>query len=130
MQRYSQGIKVPNQQTDYFTGETTSGAGYITLNLTYAPRTANKIKMPLGTGPGGVPRIYYVFSLTGKTLVIFATKLTYMEPALTVSSENSGGAGADPHDHNVTLNTADANHTSANNELQGTIVVSYPVGAI
>lgn len=127
MQRYSGGLKVPKQQTDYFTGETTSATGYITLNLSYVPVSKQKTKLSVGTGSGGVPRIYHPYILSGKTLVILATKLTYMKPTTTVSSENSGGGGADPHDHNITLNTEDINHASANNEAQGDIVVSYPV---
>lgn len=127
MQRYAQGLEVPKQQIDYFDGKTSSAIGEIVLDLTYVPKALKKIIVGVGTGLAGVPRFYNKNAVTGKQLQIFAGKLTYMKPASPIGNANSGGAGADPHSHTLTLNTDDADHATANNELQGTITVSYEV---
>lgn len=109
MQRYSQGLAVPKQMLDSFAAGKTTGTGAnvgeVTCELTYTPKSVNHV-MPvqMQTPPVFGSDIVFglPYTLTGKTLVLQVYQVEYYKANFNTSSENSGGAGADPHTHGIT----------------------------
>ena len=127
MQRYAQGLEVPKIKIDSFTGKTTGATGYFDVNLTYTPKSINNVLVYMQNSVTklrlGVPTI-----LTGKTLRINVFGYGYYKiTSLTTTAENSGGAGADPHDHALSQALTSCDLQAKTSELQDPLTVHYEV---
>lgn len=106
MQRISDGLAVPKQKMDVFSGKTTgvgADAGKVTLDLTYVPKDISHIIIPPIFDDAGLLVVGSPYSLTGKTLVIKVYGGKYYKTDTPTAGSNSGGAGADPHTHDLTF---------------------------
>jgi len=131
MQRYSDGLKVPAQYTEYFAGETSNGSGKITLNLRYTPRSLNDIIVGVGLDvSSNRPRFYSKSTLVGKVFEIYAMKFRYYKSETTTGAAGAqcAGGGAGTHGtHTVGRAVTDLPSYAAASEAQQPIVVTYPI---
>lgn len=127
MQRYSEGVKVPKVQTDFFVGKTTSGLGAVTLDLTYQPKSINHIALLQGQSIVGDPRLYFPISLVGKTLSIMVNKPYYKEVDGTSGADAGTGAGGGTHTHAISTTDTALRYEPALTENQNVIAVIYPL---
>ena len=130
MQRVSDGLAVPKQQMDVFTGKTTGGgvnAGEITCELTYVPKSVYHIIIPPIMEDGGNIVQAIPWSLTGKSLLIKVYDYRYDKPDTPTAGSNSGNAGADPHTHDIAFHEAIAHALLLNNTILSTVRVDYTV---
>ena len=127
MQRYSDGLPVPKQMVDVFSGETTDGGGNLTLSLTYKPKAIGDIIVPDGWSVGGKRRMFTKHSLVGKVLTLTVQKLEYDKADSPTSSSNTGNTGADPHSHALAYTATEQVVDFVPTEAQRAIPVHYTV---
>ena len=128
MQRISDGLAVPRQMIDTFTGKTSNVLALVQCVLTYTPKSMDDILVPDGFESTLFGRrVYKKDTLTGNILSLLVKKYKYSKADSPVVVGNSGGAGADPHSHNLTYTVTEVDLGSAGNEAQGPIVVEYKV---
>lgn len=104
MQRYAQGLKVPKQYMDRFSGLSTDASALIAVGLTYTPKSVNHIQFQIGRDASMV-LMMYVAGLIGKQLTIQVKKIVYSKadsPTSSVDGETGGVGGASPHSHVIT----------------------------
>jgi len=103
MQRYSGGTKVPRMQIESFINKLTGGGtGEVVVSLKYTPKSLGHIAASLPYVAANSNHVVQVTSLSGKDVTLTFFEYKYYHAAATVAV-NSGGAGADPHSHDVTL---------------------------
>ena len=130
MQRISGGLAVPKLIIDVFTGKTTgTGAdiGKITCTLTYFPKSIDDIVVTQITS--AVDEFYEgeVTGLTGKIIEITVKRIKFQR-VNSIDTANSGGAGADPHTHNIVTNSYACFGSKVDSQLLDAVRVSYNVG--
>lgn len=119
---YFNGVAVPRVWIDSFSG-TSDGSGYCDLTLTFTP-TSKEDCIPVLTNTG--VRWLQTISLTGKTLRVAVVRGTYYRSATTTNWQNTGAAGADPHQHTIAEGLSDLG-VAVHAAFAYQIVVSYPV---
>ena len=73
---------------------------------------------------GGAGYYFYGCSLSGKTLSVYIAKHAYEKANTPTQNANSGGAGADPHGHNIDFTTTDVSAVLTNGDAV-TFTVMY-----
>jgi len=106
MQRYSGGLKVPRTQIESFIGKTTNAEGQITVALRYTPKSLGHIAADLPYVAVNKNHECRVESLSGRDVTVRFYEHKYYR-AMAITTENSGGAGADPHGHSITDSETD-----------------------
>lgn len=128
MQRYSDGLAVPKDMMDVFSGETSDGSGNLALDLTYLPKSINDIIVPDGFDVSqGRRRVYMKTGLAGKVLTVKAIGMQYRKPTTPIDAANSGRVGADPHAHALSFLLAHLEIIGQAGEDQDVITVHYTV---
>lgn len=127
MQRYGQGLKVPKNMTDVFTGKTSSAAGVIVCNLTYTPKSIHHVMAMRGLSQSDEIRDYHKISLVGRDLNLYSMVEKYDKADSPTDSDAGTGAGGGTHGHQITHTASKVSNVVVNNENQGAIVIHYAV---
>lgn len=127
MQRYAQGLKVPKNMTDIFTGKTSSAAGVIVCNLTYTPKSIHHVMAMRGLSLSDELRDYHKISLVGRDLNLYPMIEKYDKADSPTGSDAGTGAGGGTHIHAITHSASKVSNEVANSEAQGAIVIHYVV---
>lgn len=128
MQRYSDGLKVPNLMMDVFTGKVSDGAGDISCALRYTPKDINHIIIPPVKDALDRMLTLLPHALVGKTLTVRTYQDVYEKVDTPTGTGNSGGAGADPHSHTISTTWANVTSSTATARTLGAVQVHYTVG--
>lgn len=128
MHRVSDGLAVPRNVIESFSGKTTSAAGVIYCDLKYTPKSINHI---IVTFPGHVVGLEtyraQVMGLTGRQVMILISRYRYEKADSPTGGANSGGAGADPHAHGLSFTVTYVAYQGVDTELMPTIPVMYEI---
>jgi len=127
MQRVSDGLAVPKNQIDLFTGKTTDVFGKFTCNLKYTPKSIHHITVPVAAAPSGALRWYHKDAIAGNILTLIAIQQLYEKTDNPTGASNSGNAGADTHTHAISHSVTPVSSDIADMEVQGSIIVIYEV---
>lgn len=129
MQRYSGGLEVPRQMLDVFSGETSSGVGFLYLTLSYTPQSLDHVIVPSGyESTVSHRRGYQKLGLVGNVLTVVVLAYKYWKadtPTGTETVTDTGGAA--PHGHTISHTAFDVIESIQSNEAQDDIVVQYQV---
>lgn len=95
MTTFWDGLEVPVTSTEYF-ADTLDANGQMDCALKYVPRSVNELTVSIRS----LSQLqFYSASLSGKTVTVTIKRPQYDKPNTPIGTENSGGAGADPHSH-------------------------------
>ena len=131
MQRVSGGLAVPKQMLDIFTGKTTgvgANIGLVECDLTYLPKGIDNVFVAtiITMAPGNIAHPELI-SLVGKQLTIKVSEYWYAKANTPIDGANSGGAGADPHDHTLNFTATECEALPVSGRNVEAIRVSYNV---
>jgi len=134
MQRISDGLAVPKQQMDTFTGKTTFGPGArigeVDCDLTYIPKSKNHVLVPVIQTPTGFMLNAEVKALSGK-LVTLKVYLPAYEKAADMNNAaaacNGSGGAASHGKHVLSYTYIGCPQATVANQALEVIRVNYTV---